>query len=87
MPGRRPRSPSWGRRAPSRFSTGPSLATIRRRAGAADGSGRREDAGDPAEEENLTGSKREKDVADLLFQAMREVEAPDDQFVRLGFSG
>jgi hypothetical protein len=42
---------------------------------------------DPLEDENLAGSKREKDVADLLFQALREVEAPDDQFVRLGYGG
>ncbi len=42
---------------------------------------------DPAEDENLTGSKREQDAADLLYQALLEVEAPDDQFVRLGYSG
>lgn len=42
---------------------------------------------DPGEDENLSSSPREKDAADLLFQALRQVEAPDDQLVRLGFSG
>ncbi|MHB8507837.1 MAG: sulfatase [Candidatus Dormibacteria bacterium] len=39
---------------------------------------------DPHEEQNLAGSASEKDWADRLRQAMIEVEAPDDQFVRLG---
>jgi hypothetical protein len=41
---------------------------------------------DPNENENRAGERGEKDAADLLFQALREVDAPDDQFARLGFS-
>jgi arylsulfatase A-like enzyme len=41
---------------------------------------------DPAEDENRAGESTEKGAADLLFQALREVEAPDDQFARLGFA-
>jgi hypothetical protein len=41
---------------------------------------------DPQEDENRAGSRQEKDAADLLFQALREVEAPDDQFARLGLA-
>jgi arylsulfatase A-like enzyme len=40
---------------------------------------------DPDEDENRAGSREEGDLADLLFQALREVDAPDDQFARLGF--
>ncbi len=38
---------------------------------------------DPDERENLAGSTREKDVADKLRGALKEVEAPEEQFVRL----
>jgi hypothetical protein len=41
---------------------------------------------DPAEEENLAGSSRETDVADALRVALRSVEAPQEQFVRLGLA-
>lgn len=41
-------------------------------------------AEDPAEEHNLADSAAEKDAADKLRAALREVEAPHDQFVRLG---
>ena len=41
---------------------------------------------DPAEDENRVGERAESDAADLLFQALKEVEAPDDQFARLGLS-
>jgi arylsulfatase A-like enzyme len=41
---------------------------------------------DPTENENLAGTRAEKAMADLLHQALRSVDAPDDQFVRLGFS-
>lgn len=41
---------------------------------------------DPAEEENLAGSAREADVAERLREALREIDAPGDQFVRLGLS-
>jgi len=39
---------------------------------------------DPTEDENLGGSKMENDLADRLRQALVDVEAPDDQLVRLG---
>ena len=39
---------------------------------------------DPNEDENRAGEGSENDAADLLFQALREVEAPNDQFARLG---
>jgi arylsulfatase A-like enzyme len=39
---------------------------------------------DPDEAENRAGEPLEHDYADLLRQALREVEAPADQFVRLG---
>ena len=39
---------------------------------------------DPNEEEDLVGSKMEGEMADRLRQALIEIEAPDDQFVRLG---
>ncbi|MEX0684130.1 MAG: sulfatase [Dehalococcoidia bacterium] len=41
---------------------------------------------DPAEDENRAGEASEGDAADLLFQALREVDAPDDQFARLGLA-
>lgn len=41
---------------------------------------------DPSEEENRAGSQEENAAADVLFQALREVDAPDDQFARLGLS-
>ena len=41
---------------------------------------------DPAEEQNLAGQRREGDIADKLRQALQSVEAPDDQFVRLGLT-
>jgi arylsulfatase A-like enzyme len=41
---------------------------------------------DPAEEKNLAGTAREKDFADHLREALRAVEAPDDQLVRLGLA-
>jgi arylsulfatase A-like enzyme len=41
-------------------------------------------ANDPSEEENLADSKREGDLADKLREALRQVEAPSDQFERLG---
>ena len=39
---------------------------------------------DPEEENNLTGSNREKDYANRLRQALKELEAPGDQMTRLG---
>lgn len=39
---------------------------------------------DPAEDENLAKSRAERDLADKLRTAMQEVEAPADQFERLG---
>lgn len=39
---------------------------------------------DPDQDENLAGTRRERDYADLLRQALKAIEAPDDQFVRLG---
>ena len=39
---------------------------------------------DPGEEHNLEGEAIEKDAADLLRAALEEVEAPDEQLVRLG---
>ncbi|HUO04699.1 MAG TPA: sulfatase [Candidatus Binataceae bacterium] len=41
---------------------------------------------DPAEEKNLAGSKAEKDAADKLRTALIEMEAPKDQFERLGLA-
>ena len=41
---------------------------------------------DPNEEINLAGSKLEKDLAARLFDAMKSIEAPEEQFVRLGLS-
>ncbi|HZQ38101.1 MAG TPA: sulfatase-like hydrolase/transferase [Dehalococcoidia bacterium] len=41
-------------------------------------------ANDPGQDENLAGTRRERDYADLLRQALTAIEAPADQFVRLG---
>jgi arylsulfatase A-like enzyme len=43
-------------------------------------------ADDPAEERNLAASRAERDAADQLRAALEEVEAPRDQFARLGLS-
>jgi hypothetical protein len=43
-------------------------------------------AQDPGEENNLAGSGLEKDLAAMLREAMRSVEAPEEQFVRLGLA-
>ena len=40
---------------------------------------------DPAEEQNRAGDALGKDLADVLREALRAVEAPDDQLVRLGY--
>jgi arylsulfatase A-like enzyme len=39
---------------------------------------------DPGETEDRSGEVAEKEAADLLREALRSVEAPDDQLVRLG---
>jgi len=41
---------------------------------------------DPTEEENRTGEPLEDDMIGLLREALKEVEAPDEQFERLGIS-
>ena len=41
---------------------------------------------DPQEVQNLAGSPTERELADRLRQALQEIEAPDDQFVRLGLT-
>lgn len=41
---------------------------------------------DPSEERNLAGSRREKQAAEQLRAALKELEAPDDQYVRLGLA-
>jgi hypothetical protein len=41
---------------------------------------------DPTENENLAGSPREPDMADALCTAMKAVEAPQEQFDRLGLA-
>ena len=43
-------------------------------------------AEDPGEDNNLVGTALEKEIADHLREALRSVDAPDDQFVRLGLS-
>jgi len=40
---------------------------------------------DPAEENDLSGSALAAQMAEKLHSAMQSVEAPDDQFTRLGF--
>ena len=39
---------------------------------------------DPVEDENLVGSRVEADMVELLRVALRAVDAPDEQFERLG---
>ena len=39
---------------------------------------------DPQEEHDLAGSPMERDLVGRLRKALQEIEAPDDQFVRLG---
>jgi hypothetical protein len=39
---------------------------------------------DPAETNNLAGGAKERAMAGLLHDALVEIEAPDDQMVRLG---
>ena len=39
---------------------------------------------DPAVENNMAGSRAERDIADKLREALKQVETPGDQFVRLG---
>jgi hypothetical protein len=41
-------------------------------------------ANDPGEDENLVGSPREMRAEELLRAALAEVQAPDDQMLRLG---
>ena len=39
---------------------------------------------DPVEDENLVGGRAEADMVELLRVALRAVDAPDEQFERLG---
>ncbi len=39
---------------------------------------------DPSEDENLRGTQREADMVELLRDALKTLEAPEDQLVRLG---
>jgi hypothetical protein len=39
---------------------------------------------DPGEAENLTGTRRERDMTELLREALKTVEAPEEQLQRLG---
>jgi arylsulfatase A-like enzyme len=39
---------------------------------------------DPAEDENRAGEASERDAAELLRHVLQQVDAPDDQFARLG---
>jgi hypothetical protein len=41
---------------------------------------------DPTEDENLAGTAREAEAIDLLRAALEDVEAPDDQYARLGLT-
>jgi hypothetical protein len=41
---------------------------------------------DPGEMDNLAGSVREADIADALRAAMSSIEAPEEQFMRLGLA-
>jgi hypothetical protein len=41
---------------------------------------------DPDEQENRVGERLEAEMLDLLRTALLEVEAPDDQFQRLGIT-
>ena len=44
------------------------------------------DLKDPEEQDNLAGRPMEREMADKLRQALLSIEAPDDQFARLGLS-
>jgi hypothetical protein len=41
---------------------------------------------DPDENENLVGTQEETDVLELLREALKTIEAPDEQFLRLGLA-
>ncbi len=41
---------------------------------------------DPTEDRNLADDTFGRELADLLHDALREVDAPSDQFARLGYS-
>jgi arylsulfatase A-like enzyme len=41
---------------------------------------------DPTEDENLVGTRQERELVDLLRVALESVDAPDDQFRRLGIA-
>jgi hypothetical protein len=41
---------------------------------------------DPGETNNLAGTPLEKELEEKLREALRAVEAPDDQFERLGLA-
>ncbi len=41
---------------------------------------------DPGEENNLAGTKIEAELGDRLHAALKELDAPDSQFARLGFA-
>ena len=41
---------------------------------------------DPLEERNLAGTGAEKTAADQLRAALEEIEAPSDQYLRLGLA-
>ncbi|HEX5614239.1 MAG TPA: sulfatase-like hydrolase/transferase [Acidimicrobiia bacterium] len=41
---------------------------------------------DPDESEDLVGTRLEREMLDLLHTALRDVDAPDDQFARLGLA-
>ena len=41
---------------------------------------------DPGEERDLAGTRAEASAADQLRAALEEVDAPDDQFARLGLT-
>jgi hypothetical protein len=43
-------------------------------------------ANDPTEDENRAGERAEREAADKLREALKQVEAPEDQFVRLGMA-
>ena len=41
---------------------------------------------DPTEDRNLAGTPAEKALSDALADVLRELDAPDDQFARLGLA-
>jgi hypothetical protein len=41
---------------------------------------------DPGETEDLIGTRTEREMLDLLREALQAVDAPDDQYARLGIS-